>query len=245
MRKFFTIFILSLLSLILFSDYSFGFGWRRCGRPFVSSCRPVVPVHRHIVNKPIIEIKKEIIIEQVPIATPVLVPAFQFQYQQQSYSSVIPSPINNSGYVPNANYGNQGHNNNMMNNRDAIRELAKALLEEMQRLSQRQELNDGPPVVTGPWTGSSSNPPPVNSNNEMAAYNAFKRNCAHCHTGAGSKADAIIFTQPGLLNLHAPWEDMTRRLIRRQMPPKDSQYKPTDAEYDAMIQYAKSMAASN
>jgi hypothetical protein len=142
--------------------------------------------------------------------------------------------------------------------KDKIRELAKALLEEMQKQSESSD-DDGPPVAPNgvnayPPAQSSQQPvgqQPPSGNNFFApeqprgfnqqhpqaqlAFASLQRNCAACHTGVGAKGDVIIFSQPGLLNPSAPWSEMARAINTGHMPPRQSQYVVQPQEKAAML----------
>lgn len=249
MRKWFL--IAAVFSLFLISGDLFA---GRCG--FVNSHCHSVPIKRNVF------VQKEILIQEVPVAYPVLVPAYQYQYSPPPYASIVNPPVMNPYSVPTVQqqgmpYG-MPHNpyNIQQQNDDTLRRLAQLLLKEMEKVAQEQEIEEGPPAVTGPW--ASSNPqhtaPPNNPFNipqptpqqmdpqlQLKAVNAFARNCSACHTGVGSKGDEIIFMQPGILNSNASWGQVKRKIASGQMPPRDSQFRPTSAEFDAMIKFADFM----
>jgi hypothetical protein len=246
---------------------------------------PIYTPPAAVVVKDHVAVVKDVIVKEVPIAVPVLVPAFQFQYQPPCYAPPIAVPPPVAGYG--AGYGQQpqyGNNPNaygngppaanygqppsaIPNDKDKIRELAKALLEEIQRQSND---DGGPPVVNGgapagnppagqptgnppgvptgtppgvppgvPTGNPTGNPPgvPKGMTAEQAAplaIAALQRNCASCHTGMGSKGDTIIFSQPGVLDPNAPWRAMKREIESGRMPPKQSQFRPTPDELQAL-----------
>jgi hypothetical protein len=270
-----------------------------CGvvAPYRVISKPHHVVHSSVVHSPVI---KEVV-KEVPIAVPVLVPAFQFQYTPPAAVPVVPAvpgygqpgygqpAYQQPGYgqpaYPQPGYGQPvpgqptpvatppGHNPNpVVNSQDRIRELAKALLEEMQRQSGGPD--DGPPAVLdpnappppqGPPQGNpqgppvtpppQGTPPPAGTNpgtppgvppgvpsgpkisREQAApfaIAALNRNCAACHTGAGSKGDQVIFSQPGVLNPDASWRSIIREVESGRMPPRSSQYRITQEEVAAL-----------
>jgi len=145
---------------------------------------------------------------------------------------------------------------------DMVRALAKALLEEMSRQSQAQAPAGGPPDAgppAAPAPVGGPNPAPANPNpfptalpnqfpagpNGQAlatfAYNATIKNCAACHTGIGSKGDTIIFSQPGVLNPAAPWKTMAKEVQEGRMPSRDSQYRLTPEEAQAILAWYTEM----
>jgi len=256
---------------------------QHCGTPVVSV--PYTVVSKPIVHHNQVVVKE--IVKEVPIAVPVLVPAFQFQYsppcqvcppgvvgQQPGYVpgygqpagtppgvGATPPGVGTPGVaappVPVATPGQPAPPAPSSN--DRIRELAKALLEEMQRQSG-QGPDDGPPTVYDPSApktaptppapvggtpgsppGVGSNPPGVGNTGGMTreqaapyAIAALNRNCAQCHTGVGSKGDFTIFQQPGLVNPNAGWRSILREIESGRMPPKQSQFRLTPEETNAI-----------
>jgi mono/diheme cytochrome c family protein len=249
---------------------------QHCGTPVVSSpytvvSKPIVHHHNQVVVKEIVK--------EVPIAVPVLVPAFQFQYSPPC--QVCPPGVvgQQPGYVP--GYGQPGYGQPAAtppgvgatppgvgtaqpvpvatpgqpaapSSNDRIRELAKALLEEMQRQSGNGP-DDGPPTVydpNAPAAPPASTPPapapgsppgvgsaPQGMTREQAApaaIAALNRSCASCHTGVGSKGDFTIFQQPGMLNPNAGWRSILREIDSGRMPPKSSQFRLTPEETNAI-----------
>lgn len=224
---------------------------------------PIYTPPAAVVVKDHVAVVKEVIVKEVPIAVPVLVPAFQFQYQPPCYAPAcaVPPPVagygqphgNNSAAYgngpPMVNYGQPQQPSSIPSDKDKIRELAKALLEEIQRQSND---DGGPPAVSGDQgqgtppgvpPGLPSTPPgvPPGVPSGMTAQQAaplaiagLQRNCASCHTGIGSKGDTIIFTQPGVLDPNAPWSAMKRAIESGHMPPKQSQFRPTPEEIQAL-----------
>lgn len=214
---------------------------------------PIYTPPAAVVVKDHVAVVKDVIIKEVPIAVPVLVPAFQFQYQPPCYAPPVAVPPPVAGYgagyghgqpqygndpnayssgPPTVNYGQQP--SSIPNDKDKIRELAKALLEEIQRQSND---DGGPPAVSGGVpTGTPPGVPTGMTAQQAApfAIAALQRNCASCHTGVGSKGDTIIFSQPGVLDPNAPWRAMKREIESGRMPPKQSQFRPTPDELQAL-----------
>src|SRR5581483_10765261 len=130
------------------------------------------------------------------------------------------------------------------------RELAKALLEEMTRMAENGPADNGPPVVPGtqpfqqppnqPFQQPPNQPPPGN-NLAQVAIAAMGRSCSYCHTGVGSKADMVIFSQPGLLNQQVNWKKIKDEISTGRMPPKDSNFQISPQEKTAIIQWLTSM----
>jgi hypothetical protein len=225
------------------------------GSSAYGQCRtfyPSVPVHHY--SPPVI-VKKEIVKEIItPVAVPVIVPAFTFQYAPPCVSAIAPAahqagavahagaapaPVANPGYA-------QGHAANpgyttpppasapfAANSNDKIRDLAKALLEEMNKQGTNED--SGPPVASGPLVPPSSPLPPGNPNLPTSgvsreqfapsAMAALQRNCAACHTGNGAKGDFVLFTQPNVFNNAVSMRSILKEVDSGRMPPRSSQYR--------------------
>lgn len=129
----------------------------------------------------------------------------------------------------------------IVNNQDKIRELARALLEEMQR---QQPGDDGPPAVPGANTppnpgdippgvpSKTGNPPGLPTASTISpeqaapiAIAALQQNCASCHTGPSSKGEFVMFAQPGLFSQNVPWRSIIREIDAGRMPPNYSQFR--------------------
>lgn len=205
------------------------FGRRGTCRSF-SSCSSsscfVAPVHHNVFVK------------EVAIAVPILVPAFQFQYQPAFCSApVAPAayPVTSDGISqpPNQNfdYGQQF-------TKEQIREIAKAVVAELRNMELNGPEDDGPPEIPG---GVSNQKITASINNEVAslASNAMHRTCAHCHTGAGSKGDTVIFSQFGVFNPNINWKRITEEVAAGTMPPPKSQFKLTLQEREAIKALSK------
>lgn len=182
-------------------------------------------------------------VKEVAIVFPLLIPAFQFQYQSPiallpqvptrypipaTTGYPIPTP---QGYLP------SGNSPVSQNNNDKIKELAKALLEEMHK-----QADDGLPVAMTNVSFSAKSE--VKSNiQEIArtAVYAMSKNCAACHTGVGAKGEMILFNQPGLVNVDASWGSIKREVESGRMPPKQSQFRLTFEESEAIKKYAELM----
>lgn len=170
------------------------------------------------------------------------------QYQQQ-YGQPNGQPY---GYA-NGN-GNGNGNGYGLNNKDKIRELAKALLEEMNRMAENGPIDSGPPVVPGtqPQQPVGQNPPPFQQpqqpqpNAQLAqfAIAAMNRTCSQCHTGIGSKGDLTIFTQPGLLNQQTNWRKIKDEVASGRMPPKDTHFQLSQQERQTILEWLKSIGVN-
>ena len=72
----------------------------------------------------------------------------------------------------------------------------------------------------------------------------MNRTCTQCHTGIGSKADLILFTQPGLINQQANWKKIKDELVSRRMPPKDVHFQLSEQERNIIIQWLTSIGVN-
>jgi hypothetical protein len=163
------------------------------------------------------------------------------------------------GYQAQPGYQQQSIGQPGQPQQDMVRALAKALLEEMGRQSQSQNgPNDGgPPAVPNNGGGFGPSTPfptalpnqfPTGPNGQALAnfaFNATVRSCAACHTGIGSKGDTIIFSQPGVLNPAAPWKTMAREVQEGRMPRRDSQWRLTPEEAQAVLAWYSEMGKSS
>lgn len=195
-----------------------------------------------------------------PVATPVVQPIgygygangigqTPLTYQQQAMAQ---QQYGQPQYgQPQQNYG--------LNNKDKIRELARALLEEMNRMANDAPLDSGPPVIPGtqpqfpqqpqqPVGQNSFFPPPQqpqpNANLAQFAVSAMARTCAQCHTGVGSKNDTVIFTQPGLINQQANWKKIKNEVASGRMPPKDVHFQLGQQERQGILQWLQSIGVN-
>jgi hypothetical protein len=136
------------------------------------------------------------------IAVPVLIPAFSFQYSQPcvmptvAAAPVVPAP--QAAPMPAA------HSD------ESVRQLAKALLEEMSKQANPNE-DDGPPVVRN---GSFGSPAPA----PVTGLSVLANRCASCHTGATSKAGLVIFSSPGVFNVAADRQRIVKAIDEGRMP---------------------------
>lgn len=208
-----------------------------------------------------------------PVATPVVQPVVPTGYG-------APPAMNGIGQTPltyqqqamaqyQQQYGqpqqpNGNGNGYGLNNKDKIRELAKALLEEMNRMANDAPADSGPPVVPGtPQVPQQPYQPPVghgngNGNNffpppqqpqpnaQLAqfAIAAMNRTCAQCHTGVGSKGDMTIFTQPGLINQQTNWRKIKEEIASGRMPPKDTHFQLAPQERQGILEWLRSIGVN-
>lgn len=165
-------------------------------------------------------------------------------YQQQAYGQ---QPYGQ----PQQNYG--------LNNKDKIRELARALLEEMNRMANDAPLDSGPPMIPGtqpqqpqfpqqPVGHNSFFPPPQqpqpNADLARFAIAAMARTCAQCHTGIGSKHDMVIFTQPGLINQQVNWKKIREEIASGRMPPRDVHFQLHPQERQGILRWLVSIGVN-
>lgn len=206
----------------------------------------------------------EYIEKQYITPIPIIVPAFTFQYSPPCATApVVQAPVAQQGQNT-ASYSAPTVNTGVQSNE--LREFARMLVEEIRRTnptssnpSKEQAGDDGPPAYkadqpsqsqpTQPpqpprgagesqQTGGNGRPSPQ-SKYAQAAVNAFSRNCASCHTGSGSKSDMVIFSQQDVFNPEAPFGSMLKQIEQGRMPPKDSQWQPTQEEKTAMVAFLK------
>lgn len=168
---------------------------------------------------------------------------------QQQYAGQQP-------YMGQGQYGSQQQyqGGQQQQNNNSVRDLARAILEELSRQAgqqqgngqqgggQQQPQDQGPPSVPGyqpPQGGQSQNNNQQQNLEQVqkVALSALSRTCAYCHTGVGAKNDIQIFSQPGLVNQNAPWDKVLKMVKEKRMPPKDSQFRLNPQESSAIIQW--------
>lgn len=171
-----------------------------------------------------------------PVAIPVIVPAFIYQYQPAiapiAVTPAYPSIGQPIGVIPQIPVQSQ------FGDKDKIKELARALLEEMNKQSDYSNGpptakwdDESPPASSQPNLGNpTSGKPNFRSRYGPAAMSIMQRNCMSCHTGSGSKKGVIIFSQNNILNTNAPFEKMKIQIEDGHMPPNYSQFKLTAEE---------------
>lgn len=212
---------------------------------------PVVPVTGYPVATPVVQ----------PVAstgyggygsyggygTPVGMGQTPLTYQQQAMAGAYQQQF---GQPQQQQFG--------MNNKDKIRELAKALLEEMNRMANDAPADAGPPTVPGtqfqqPQPVGQNNffPPPQQpqANAQLAqlaqfAIAAMNRTCSQCHTGIGSKHDMVIFTQPGLINQQVNWKKIKDEVGSGRMPPRDVHFQLSQQERQGIVQWLQSIGVN-
>lgn len=246
---------LGVLALLLSTGSAYAQCNIRYGAPYCAPnhfARPVVKEIVQIVHEsPIVPI--------VPIAYPVLVPAFQFQYSPPVIVQAAPiAQAYPQAAYPQAAYpqppgaqtplAQPPANGNMYGGapqQDKIKELAKALLDEMRRQSEQELNGDGPPMAIDPTLPQSPNPglpppsplpqqPPNKEQLTPLAINTLSRACAQCHTGIGAKGEVVIFSSPGVFNPGAPLKSMRREIEAGRMPPQYFNYRLTAEELQVL-----------
>jgi hypothetical protein len=191
------------------------------------------------------------------------------QYGQASYGQFGQSYGQSYGQSPyGQTYGQSPYAYNQslnLNSKDKIRELARALLEEMNKAENGNGNDTGPPAVPGtqsyqpppqpppnpyqpqppyqqPNPYQSQQPPPQQL--QQLAFSAMARTCARCHTGVGSKHDVVIFTQPGLVNQHANWRKIKEEVASGRMPPRDTHFQLAPQERQWIVQWLNSIGVN-
>jgi hypothetical protein len=130
-----------------------------------------------------------------------------------------------------------------LSRKDQIRELAKALIEEMNKMADGQGDN-GPPPVQGqqpPQTQAPGQPDPQLTQFVLGSLN---RTCAQCHTGVGAKKGFQIFTQPGHLNQNVNWKRVKEELVAEHMPPKDTQFHLVAQERTNILEWLRQIGVN-
>lgn len=202
-------------------------------------------VHRRVVHtySPTYQYPvREVIVKDtiIPVAVPVLVPAFQFQYTAPCATPIVAAPgFAGTHAVPGVtpvipgvspmqpvSVGPGGFG--AINDQEKIRLLAKALLEEM---SKQADGDNGPPVAL---SGGPVTPPVSGSFNRFQVLNA---RCASCHTGPSSKGGVQIFTAPGQFNPVVDRQRLIRAVEDGRMPPQavaDPSFRLSQQEVSAL-----------
>lgn len=174
-------------------------------------------------------------------------------YQQQAMAAYGQQQQQVAAPPAQPNYG--------LNNKEKIRELARALLEEMNRMANDAPVDSGPPMVPGTQPqpvqqpaqpvgqGNSffpqpQQPQPPSQDLARFAVSAMARTCAQCHTGIGSKHDMIIFTQPGLINQQTNWRKIREEIATGRMPPKDVHFQLSPQERQGILQWLSSIGVN-
>lgn len=274
MKKWVLVIIATVVSLFAASDaHAFG---RRCGgRVFSNSCytpcytsycAPVikvpvaVPVLAYPVLVPAFQFQyvpqayaptvPVVPVAGYPVATPIVQPVIPTGYGVPPVNSIGQTPLTYQQQAM-AQYGQPNGNGNGygLNNKDKIRELARALLEEMNRMAGDAPVDSGPPVVPGTPVGNNNFFPPPQQpqpNAQLAqfAIAAMNRTCAQCHTGVGSKGDMTIFTQPGLINQQTNWRKIKEEVASGRMPPRDVHFQLSPQERQGIVEWLRSIGVN-
>jgi hypothetical protein len=188
-----------------------------------------------------------------PVAAPLVQPVIstanygQANYGQANYGQANYGQAN----YGQANYGQQQQpyqqqQNLGLNNNEKIRELAKAIIEEMSKI-QDSNGDFGPPSVPGTQPQPQPQPQQRSYNQQQLSQftvSAMARTCAVCHTGIGAKGDMIIFTQPGLINQQANWKKIKEEVSSGRMPPKDHHFQLSFQERQGITQWLQTIGVN-
>jgi len=268
-----TLVLAGIISLFVATSDAFAFGRRgRCGVGFshcnTTFCAPVVH-HAPVVVKEVITpvfaypvlvpayqfqyVPTTYAVPTVPVtgypqAYPVVpqAPGFGYQPQVQQYGMPNQQAYPYGMHQPQVQgqYGMQQPNGQFnLSRKDQIRELAKALIEEMNKMADGQGDN-GPPPVQGqqpPQTQAPGQPDPQLTQLVLGSLN---RTCSQCHTGVGSKKGFQIFTQPGHLNQNVNWRRVKEELVSEHMPPKDTPFHLTPNERINILEWLRQIGVN-
>ena len=164
----------------------------------------------------------------VPIALPLAVPAFSFQYVPPTCTPAPKAQTEIQLAAPEPPL-----------RKEDIRNIVRQVIEESRRTDVE---DDGPPVNTSKarepiqyLQQTEIVKPNPKSAFAQAAINGLYRNCASCHTGFGSKGEAMIFSTGNILNPDAPFTSILKELKTKHMPPKNSGLQPTLHEVQSMV----------
>lgn len=165
---------------------------------------------------------REVFVQDVitPIAIPVLVPAYQFQYVAPcagvapvAATPIVPVtgvPMQQVSYAPGGSIGAS-----QMSEQERIQILAKAIISEMNKQvgqgGQNVEQDNGPPMAID----GAFNPQP-----QFGFMNVLGNRCASCHTGPSSKGGVQIFSSPGIFNTAVDRQRIVRAMEDGRMPPR-------------------------
>lgn len=181
MKKFiFTVFLVLMVCLMM-------------GASAQAGCNRCVTTYSTTYQYPVTE---EII---VPIAVPVLIPAFQYQYVPAVAVPVtvpavpLPAPAPVQTPVGQAPVDTKA--------------LARAILAELQ--SQQTE-DSGPPVAI---IGNFGAPAPV-----ADGLTILNNRCASCHTGPNARQGMRIFNSPGVFNSAMDRQRALKAILEDKMP---------------------------
>lgn len=210
----------ALISVII------GLGWanvataQNCSSHRPVRYNPTVFTYSNTYQYPVKEVvvKENVIVKDVivPVAVPVLIPAFQFQYVAPCASPVAAQVVPQIQGAPVANPFPVGQQMQPMtgspysaapasapapatSEQQRIRQLARALLLEMSRQEESPSEDDGPPMAIGEFIAQpvQRQQPAQNAGNWLQV---LSNRCARCHTGAKAASGIQIFTAPGQFN---------------------------------------------
>lgn len=262
-----TLVLAGIISLFVATNDAFAFGRRgRCGVGFrICNTVSCAPIHHAVIVREVITpvfaypilvpayqfqyVPTTYAVPTVPVtgypqAYPV-VPQGQYGMPgQQAYpygmhQGYPPQPQGQYGMQPNG--ANQQQFN--LSRKDQIRELAKALIEEMNKMADGQGDN-GPPPVTQPNPPQTQAPGQPDPQLTQLVLGSINRTCAQCHTGVGAKKGFQIFTQPGHLHQNVNWKRVKEELVAEHMPPKDTQFHLAPNERTNILEWLRQIGVN-
>jgi hypothetical protein len=247
--------VFTVITVFVVDSHAFGrrgiFGRRGgCGggQPIIS-CQPISVCNNGVCAVPVIPVVPVVAVQQVftPVAVPIFVPTFQFQYQP---APCVPNGVTfpganlgytqpGMGYLPQPSQPNTNLGLGM--EKERIKALARALLEEMSKENDpnNQEQDDGPPMALEP---NAQFPSPPNPSRNFLTVLANR--CSSCHaTGPNYKGGPVMFDANLQFN---PQTDKTATLdaVEKFRMPKgalnDPRKRLTQQEYNILYAWAKS-----
>lgn len=232
-----------------------------CGDVIAQSCGTVTVGHpvriglpSHYQYSTTFHPKKEVIVKEVinevPVAFPVLVPSFQYQYVPPCCTPTAGQPVAAAPVgahpvaTPPAQHAQAGIGQLDQNQ---IRALARLILAELKKEQEDAGPDAGPPAVidagpgVGVYPGDQTVPvpaQPVVGNPNLAGLTLLHNKCAACHTGTTSKGRFMIFNSPGQLAPNFDRHAAAESIRVGQMPhPSRPDLKMTSAEKTLVRQF--------
>lgn len=140
-------------------------------------------------------VKEVVVVNEVitPVAVPVLVPAFQFQYVPPCVTPLAAPALAPTPTVP-----------LQQSSDEHVKALARALLAEMTKVESQ---DNGPPMAVFGQV-------PVQKN----FAGVLQARCATCHTGSTAKGGMQMFLSPGVFNHNVDRNRILRSVEERRMP---------------------------
>lgn len=170
-----------------------------CASPIFAQCRNITYYQPHSFY-PTVEVKKEVVVEQVltPVAIPVLVPAYQFQY--------VPAPCQQTPQVQ--AMPQQSLQNAVNSEEEKIKRLIREVIRE--ELSAPQS---GPPPIVEDGLASPA----------LTYESVLKNRCYECHNAGNTKGDFLIFSGVNTLSKNLDRDKVFKEAVSFRMPPKAKQ----------------------